>query len=250
MDEFQMRRVTLGKSSQTFTPQKWEPSVQMGVVTPARRWQGGPMCFAELRMDFAELGDFVERGLVDFFLSVEAGAHGPFVEEVEERAGFDEANGFGVGQKIERDFVGDAAIEELIFGVPGVVHGAVVDFFGARIVFEQSGSDVVGLARVGEREQRARAGNHAVALVLAVGGVADFFGESVIGVLQRAHHGCVDADVESFQAIEIARGIEQAVESFGVGAIGGGEAENGAIGRCDDRRARWRNSRAGRRCGR
>ena len=33
----QMRRVTLGKSSQTFTPQKWEPSVQMGVVTPARR---------------------------------------------------------------------------------------------------------------------------------------------------------------------------------------------------------------------
>ncbi len=38
-----MRRGVLGKSSQTFTPQKWEPSVQMGVVMPARRWQGGPM---------------------------------------------------------------------------------------------------------------------------------------------------------------------------------------------------------------
>jgi hypothetical protein len=43
---FQMRRGVLGKSSQTFTPQKWEPSVQMGVVMLARRWQGGPMCLA------------------------------------------------------------------------------------------------------------------------------------------------------------------------------------------------------------
>ena len=34
-----------------------------------------------------------------------------------------------------------------------------------------------------------------MALVLAVGGVADFFGESVIGVLEGAHDGGVDADV-------------------------------------------------------
>jgi hypothetical protein len=40
---FQMRRGVLGKSSQTLTPQKCEPSVQIGVVIPARRWQGGPM---------------------------------------------------------------------------------------------------------------------------------------------------------------------------------------------------------------
>jgi hypothetical protein len=38
-----MRRGTLGKSSQTLTPQKWEPSVQMGVVMPVRKLQGGPM---------------------------------------------------------------------------------------------------------------------------------------------------------------------------------------------------------------
>jgi len=49
-------------------------------------------------VDFAELGNFVEGGAVDFFLGVEAGAHGPFVEEVEERTGFDEADGFGVGR--------------------------------------------------------------------------------------------------------------------------------------------------------
>lgn len=40
---FQIRRGVLGKSSQTLTPQKCEPSVQIGVVMPARRWQGGPM---------------------------------------------------------------------------------------------------------------------------------------------------------------------------------------------------------------
>src|SRR5215469_13987906 len=39
----QMRRWMSGKSSHTLTPQKCEPSVQMGVVIPARKWHGGPM---------------------------------------------------------------------------------------------------------------------------------------------------------------------------------------------------------------
>ncbi len=89
---------------------------------------------SEFGVDFAELGDFVHGGLVDFFLGVEAGAHGPFVNEMEERAGFVKADGFGVGEEIESDFGRDAAIEELIFGGPGILHGAVVNFFGARIV--------------------------------------------------------------------------------------------------------------------
>ena len=38
-----MRRTMSGKSTQTFTPQKCEPSVQMGVEIPARRTHGGPM---------------------------------------------------------------------------------------------------------------------------------------------------------------------------------------------------------------
>src|ERR1700747_3514523 len=57
---------------------------------------GGAGGFGELRVPFAELSDFIEGGLVDFFLSVKAGAHGPFVEEVKERARLDETNGFGV----------------------------------------------------------------------------------------------------------------------------------------------------------
>ena len=98
----------LGKSSQTFTPQKWEPSVQMGVVMLARRWQGGPMRLAN-GGGLGELGDFVHAGGVDFFLGVEAGAHGPFVEEMEEGTGLDEADGFCVGEKVERDFGLDPA---------------------------------------------------------------------------------------------------------------------------------------------
>src|SRR5271154_5096000 len=111
-----MRRGVLGKSSQTLTPQKWEPSGQMGGVVLARRGRGGAEVFGELGMDLAELGDFVHAGGIDFFLSVEAGAHGPFVEEMEEGAGFDEANGFGVGEKIESDFGLDAGVDEVVLG--------------------------------------------------------------------------------------------------------------------------------------
>ena len=59
-----------------------------------------------------------------------------------------------------------------------------------------------------------------MALVLGVGGVADFFGEGVVGVLQSAHHGRVNADVQGFEAIEIPGGIEQAIDGFGIGAGG------------------------------
>src|SRR5579863_6718472 len=134
----------------------------------------------KLRLDFAELGNLIHRRLVDFFLRVEAGAHGPFVEQVKKRTGFDEANGLGVGKKIESNFRRDAAVEQLILGGPGVVHGAIVDVPSARVFLEKHGSDVVRLAGVGEGEQRTGAGYHAMALVLAVRGVADLFGESVI----------------------------------------------------------------------
>ena len=42
----QIRRSTAGKCRQTGTPQKCSPSVQVGVMRPARSTQGGPMCFA------------------------------------------------------------------------------------------------------------------------------------------------------------------------------------------------------------
>ena len=56
-----------------------------------------------------------------------------------------------------------------------------------------------------------------MALVLAVGGVADFFGEGEISVLQRAKDRGVNADVERFAAIGIARGIEKQIDGFASG---------------------------------
>ena len=70
----------------------------------------------KLRMNFAELREFVHGGAVDFFLGVEASAHGPFVEEVKERAGLHETDCFGVGKNVERDFGGDAPVEKLVLG--------------------------------------------------------------------------------------------------------------------------------------
>src|ERR1700723_4457910 len=75
---------------------------------------------------FADLLHFLDGGLVDFFLGVEAGAHGPFMEKVEERAGFDEANRFRIGQKIEGKPCWNAAIEKLVFRGPGFGHRAFV----------------------------------------------------------------------------------------------------------------------------
>ena len=75
-----------------------------------------------------------------------------------------------------------------------------------------------------------------MALVLAVGGVADFFREREIRVLQRAHDRRVHADVERFQAIRVARRIEQPVDRLVVRARAFGEAQHGAIGVRDDAR--------------
>ena len=53
-------------------------------------------------------------------------------------------------------------------------------------------------------------------------------------MLQRTHHRCMDANVERFKAIEIARRIEQPIKGFRVGALRGGEAGDGAIRFGDD----------------
>src|SRR5579871_4181689 len=168
-------------------------------------WRANEFC--KLGMDTTEFGYFIHAGGVNFFLRVEAGTHGPFVEEMEERTGFDQANGFCVGKKVERNFGRDAAIKELIFGRPCFLHGAIVDFASSRILLQELGSNVVRFASVGEREKRSRASDHAEALVLRIGCMRDFFCKGVIGVLQGAHLRGVDADIECFQAVEVLRRI-------------------------------------------
>src|SRR5260221_11924318 len=99
--------------------------------------------FGEFGMDAAEFCDFVHGGGVDFFLRVETGAHGPFVEQVEKGARFDEANGFSVWENIESDFGRDAAVEKNVLCGPSFAHSAFVDFTGAGVFFEKLWRDEV-----------------------------------------------------------------------------------------------------------
>ena len=68
-----------------------------------------------------------------------------------------------------------------------------------------------------------------MALILTVRGVADFFREREIRVLQRAHHRRVHADIQRLAAIGIARRIQHAVERFRVGAFRCGQPDDRAI---------------------
>src|SRR5262249_60714936 len=120
----------------------------------------------EFGMDPAKLSDFVHRGGIDFFLGVEACAHGPFVEKMKERTGFDKADRFCIREEIKSDFWRHAMVKELVFCGPGVMHCALVDFEGARIFSEELRRDEVWLARVGKGQKRARTGDHTVALGL------------------------------------------------------------------------------------
>ena len=49
--------------------------------------------------------------------------------------------------------------------------------------------------------------------------MGDFLREGVVGVLERAHDRCMDADVEGFEAIEILGGIEKAIDGISVGTL-------------------------------
>ncbi len=104
----------------------------------------------KLRVDFTKLGNFVHRSIVDFFLGVEASAHGPFVKEMKERAGLNKANGFGVGKNVKSDLRGNAAVEQFILGGPGIMHSAIVDFLRARIAGKKHGRDVIRISRIGQ----------------------------------------------------------------------------------------------------
>src|ERR1041385_3062235 len=79
------------------------------------------------------------------------------------------------------------------------------------------GGDDVGDVDVGLRSQqaldlRARAGRHAVALVLRVGGEAEALAERVVDVAQRAQDGAVVPGVERVVPHGVAAGVERSEE--------------------------------------
>ena len=97
---------------------------------------------------------------------------------MQQRARFDQANRLRVRQQVERKFARHAAIEQFVLRGPRVVHRALVNFARARIPADQHRRDVVRRTRIGERQQRPRTRHHAMALILAIGGVADLFRET------------------------------------------------------------------------
>ena len=56
------------------------------------------------------------------------------MEKMEKRAGLNQTDRFCIGEQIKSDFRGHPAIEKLILGGPRIAHGALIEFFGARIL--------------------------------------------------------------------------------------------------------------------
>ena len=56
--------------------------------------------------------------------------------------------------------------------------------------------------------ERARAGHHSMALILAIGGMANFFRKCKIRVLKCAHHRRMHADIQRLQTVWISRRVE------------------------------------------
>ena len=70
---------------------------------------------ARNRESCADLSNFFQRCLINLFLGVEAGPHGPFMQQMQQRTSFDQANRLGIRQQIKREFRRDAAVESSFF---------------------------------------------------------------------------------------------------------------------------------------
>ncbi len=182
----QSGRSTSGNDRQTGTPQKCSPSVQVGVTQAVAEHAGRAHVADEARVQGAHLRQLVHRGAVDLLLRVEAGAHHPLVREVEQAARsrgsaapWRSAAGRAPSRAARPARAGGSWPPRRGPSPPRNTSSA------RRVRGDQGRRHVVGPARVRERHQRPRGGDHAVALVLAVGGVRELLQERV----RRVVHG-------------------------------------------------------------
>ena len=120
------------------------------------------------------------------------------------------------------------------------MHRPLVKFLCPGILVEQHGSDVVQVSGIGKCQQRTGTRHHAMALILAVGSVADFFRKRIIGVLQGLHHGGVYPDIQRFEAIQVACRIEQPIDGLGVRTSRFRQSDNSPIGFSNHAWGVWR----------
>jgi signal transduction histidine kinase len=181
----------------------------------------------------AHLFDFLNRRRIDFLLRIEAGPHGPFVQQMQQRSRFHHANRRGVRQQVERQIGRDAAIDQLALRRPRFFHRLPIERESFRIAGNQARRDVIGRPARDQPQKRPRARNHAMPLVLAIGRMTDSLGEREMGVLESAHHRRMNAHVERFQPVGVSRGIEQTIDRLGVGTGAGWRTDRGAVSGCD-----------------
>ena len=156
----------------------------------------------QLRVHGAHLLDLVHRGLPDLALRVQAGAHRPLVQQVEQRARLLEAHRERVRQHVERELRRDAAARAGARArptPPRPPRGRARGRPGSSR--DQLGLDHVDARRHAAREQRPRARHHAVSLVLRVGRVRELLAEGVVRVRERAHQRRVRRDVERLEPV-------------------------------------------------
>ena len=130
-------------------------------------------------MHGTDLLQLLHRSGVDLLLSVEARAHGPFVEQVQQASGLDQTHRCRVRQHIDGKRGRDTHVEQLVPGLPGLLHGLVVEVLDLRVPAHQHGRNVVGFGTGSGRQQRTRTRHHAMPLVLRVRSMAQFLDKRV-----------------------------------------------------------------------
>ena len=143
----QIVRCVRGKSRQTGTPQKCEPSVQRGRTSPRAHEAGRADVAHQLGVHGAHLRDLVHRGLPDLALRVQTGAHRPLVQQVEQGAGLFEADRERVREHVERELRRDAAGQQARARVPGRFDRLREQRVAGRILADQLRLDHVDARR-------------------------------------------------------------------------------------------------------
>ena len=200
-----MRRSTSGKLRQTGTPQKCVPSVQRGRTRPLRTKQGGPTWRTSCGVHRAHLLDLVHRRLPDLALRVQAGAHRPLVEQVEQRARLLEAHGERVRQHVERELRRDAERRAAARARPRPPRPPRRRARGRpdrrAISSGSTTSTRAGTVRVSSGREP---GTMRWRWSWESARVGELLAEGVVRVVERAHQRRVDRDVQRVEPVAVA----------------------------------------------
>ena len=181
-------------------------------------------------MHVGDLLHLVAGGVPDLFLGVVAEARGPLVMLEQIVAALLEPNGIGVREQVQGLLQPHAQRAQPLNVGPHARHLGVKQVERLRGGREQRGHHDVrrGPPREGRGERGPRAGRHAVALVLAVRGVAQPLLEGVVRVVERSRHCVQGPQAERLGEQRVARGIAHPGHGGVIVELARQQAERGA----------------------